>query len=226
MTDCIDDHHSEPGHVCNHGPSSMAESLDEIEFNRSIHAACIANNLDRVKSILDKGTRGGVAPADAFDSSGYTALHYASRAGNKEICTLLLTAGADVDAKTPELGATPLMRAVQQCHLLVVRLLISFGADLELVNSDQENIFHTLAKAAAAKSSSQNQGQDRANEFLELARWLRMKAKSQPERLQRMLRALDRQGKRPLDYLQDRVVNNSSTGELIEILTPQDVTAQ
>ena len=71
---CTDHHHHQPGHVCNHAPSSLAENLDEIEFSRSVHAACIANNSERVKAILAKGTRGGVAPADALDSSGYTAL--------------------------------------------------------------------------------------------------------------------------------------------------------
>lgn len=134
-----------------------------------------------------------------------------------------------MDAKTPELGATPLMRAVQQCHLLVVRLLISYGADLELVNSNHENVFHILAKAAVASSSSsssssqnQGQGQDPSHMFLELARWLKMKAKSQPGRFQRMLKALDQQEQRPLDLcLQDRISNT----ELVDILTQEVVTA-
>src|SRR5688572_30599742 len=79
--------------------------------------------------------------------------HYASRAGNKEICTLLLNAGADVDAKTPELGATALLRAVQQNHLDVTRLLLSYGADLTDCNADQENVFHVLACAASKPRS-------------------------------------------------------------------------
>jgi ankyrin repeat protein len=143
-----------------------------------------------------------------------------------------LNAGADVDAKTPELGTTSLMRAVQQDHLLVVRLLISYGADLELVNSNQENIFHMLAKAALTSSTSsstlspslsqvQEQRDQGNNKFLELARWLKVKASSESGRFQRMLQALDLQGQRPLDYLQSD--SNGCVVELQDLLTPDAV---
>ncbi|KAF9965534.1 Elongator subunit elp6 [Mortierella alpina] len=192
------------GHVCNHAPSSVSESLDEIEFSRSIHAACIANNVERVRSILSKGSsRGGVSPSTALDSAGYTALHYASRAGNKEICTLLLNAGADVDAKTPELGATALLRAVQQNHLDVTRLLVSYGADLADCNADQENVFHVLA-CAASKPRSDRKGEPQdPSEFLDLARWLRTKAAAQGK-LDSLLRARDSRSQRPMDHLEEQ----------------------
>ncbi|KAF9574415.1 Elongator subunit elp6 [Mortierella alpina] len=216
--DCAD--HNQPGHVCNHAPSSVSESLDEIEFSRSIHAACIANNVERVRTILSKGSsRGGVSPSSVLDSAGYTALHYASRAGNKEICTLLLNAGADVDAKTPELGATPLLRAVQQNHLDVTRLLVSYGADLADCNADQENVFHILACAAKRPRSDQNDN-DRPDpsEFLDLARWLRTKAAAQGK-LESLLRARDSRGKRPMDHLED----HSTIQHLLELPTPTDL---
>ncbi|KAF9961670.1 Ankyrin repeat domain-containing protein 39 [Mortierella alpina] len=197
---CTD--HNQPGHVCNHAPSSVSESLNEIEFSRSIHAACIANNVERVRSILSKGSsRVGDSPSTALDSAGYTALHYASRAGNKEICTLLLNGGADVDAKTPELGATPLLRAVQQNHLDVTRLLVSYGADLAECNADQENVFHVLACAAKKPRSDQNGHHQDLTEFLDLARWLRIKASAQGK-LESLLHARDSRGQRPMDYLQ------------------------
>ncbi|CAO3571387.1 unnamed protein product [Mortierella alpina] len=199
--ECTD--HHQPGHVCNHAPSSVSESLDEIEFSRSIHAACIANNVKRVRSILSKGTtRGGVSPSSAVDSAGYTALHYASRAGNKEICTLLLNAGADVDAKTPELGATALLRAVQQNHLDVTRLLVSYGADLTDCNVDQENVFHVLACAASKSRSDQKADSQDPSGFLDLARWLRIKAAAQGK-LDSLLRARDSRSQRPMDHVQE-----------------------
>ncbi|KAF9358155.1 hypothetical protein BGX26_002372 [Mortierella sp. AD094] len=197
--DCVD--HGQPGHICNLTPNLVSESLDEIVFSRSIHAACIANNFTRVQTILSKGSVSrGISPANVLDSAGYSALHYASRAGNKEICTLLLNAGADVNAKTPELGATPLMRAVQQNHLAVARLLVSYGAGVVERNSDQENIFHLLA-TAAKNSYNESKNYTSFDAFLELAQWLKMKAGSQPGRLESMLKARDVRGQTPAECL-------------------------
>ncbi|KAF8978131.1 Ankyrin repeat domain-containing protein 39 [Entomortierella lignicola] len=195
--------HGQPGHICNHIPNSVSENLDEIEFSRSIHAACIANNITRVQTILSKGSGSrGLSPVNSLDSGGYSALHYASRAGNKEICTLLLNAGASVNVKTPELGATPLMRAVQQNHLPVAQLLVSYGAKIDECNNDQENIFHILANAAR-RSYNESKSQSNVDTFLELARWLRIKAGSQLGRLDSMLRAQDAHGQTPVECLSD-----------------------
>ncbi|KAF9913569.1 Ankyrin repeat domain-containing protein 39 [Lobosporangium transversale] len=200
--------HNQPGHVCNHGISATAESLDEMDFSRSIHAACLNNNAARVQTILSKTIRGGISPANALDPAGYTALHYASRAGNKEICSLLLNAGADYDIKTPELGTTPLMRAIQQSHLDIARLLVSYGASVEAVNTNQENVFHILAIAAKNRiNSSSNKGNHEAvatvNRDMDMARWLKIKVKDQfgPERLAEMLQARDLGGQTPLECL-------------------------
>ncbi|KAF9401104.1 Elongator subunit elp6 [Mortierella sp. AD011] len=197
--DCVD--HGQPDHNCNHTSNLVSESLDEIEFSRSIHAACIANNFTRVQTILSKGSASqGISPANVLDSAGYSALHYASRAGNKEICTLLLNAGADVDAKTPELGTTPLMRAVRQNHLAIARLLVSYGASIDERNSDYENIFHILATAA---KNDYNESKNHAcfDAFLELAQWLKLKAGGQPGRLETMLKAQDIRGQTPAECL-------------------------
>lgn len=234
MSQCIE--HGKEGHVCNHGPSSFAESLDEVEFNRSIHAACTSNNLERVRTILAKQSR-GESPACALDSAGYTALvgrrrskkrkestcffwtlmlrhepffsqHYSSRAGNKEICTLLLNAGADVDAATPELGATPLMRAIQQGHLDVARLLVSYGASIDVRNSDQENIFHVLAIATSMDNTVQTS--DKTEKSAAMALWLLTKLDK--DRRIAMLTTSDAKGRRPVDYLK--------AGKLTALLTP------
>jgi hypothetical protein len=129
--------------------------------------------------------------------------HYASRAGNVEICTLLLNAGADVDARTPELGTSPLMRAVQQNHLAVARLLVSYGANIEESNSDKENIFHILA--IAAKNDATQSGISES--YLEMAQWLRTKTRSQQEgRLDRMLMAQDVRSRTPVQCLGEDAV--------------------
>ncbi|KAF9921771.1 Elongator subunit elp6 [Linnemannia zychae] len=202
--------HGHSGHVCNHAPSSVSESLDEIEFSRSIFAACTAHNVDRVQSILLRNKR-GESPATSRDSAGYTALHYASRTGNLATCTLLLNAGADVDAKTPELGTTALMRAIQQNHLDVAKLLVSHGANIREQNASRENVFHILALAIKEQASNGGGDDDADGGFLELATWLRNKAKmGHPGRLEELLQAHDARGMTPLEHL-DSVPTSTTT---------------
>ncbi|KAF8931963.1 Elongator subunit elp6 [Haplosporangium bisporale] len=129
-------------------------------------------------------------------------------AGNKEICTLLLNAGADVDAATPELGATPLMRSIQQGHLDVSRLLVSYGASIDVRNSDHENIFHVLAIAASKDNTMQTS--DKTEKSVAMALWLMTKLDK--DRRIAMLTASDVKGRRPVDYLE--------AGSLAALLTP------
>lgn len=59
-----------------------------------------------MRNLLDKG----VDP-NLEDKNGYTALHYAARAGHIGVCKILLNAGASVNAATRAGKATPLHRA-------------------------------------------------------------------------------------------------------------------
>ena len=52
----------------------------ELDFERGIWAAARDGEEDRVRELLKKGTH----PSQK-DSSGYTALHYASRAGHMDV---------------------------------------------------------------------------------------------------------------------------------------------
>lgn len=71
----------------------------------------IYNEIDRVKDFIAKGS------TMDRDNCDYTALHYAARSGNVEICKLLLNEGkADVNAVTKG-GATPLHRAAMMGKL-------------------------------------------------------------------------------------------------------------
>jgi len=120
----------------------------------------------------------------------------------------LLNAGADVDAATPELGATPLMRAIQQGHLDVARLLVSYGASIDVRNSDQENIFHVLAIATSMDNTVQTS--DKTEKSTAMALWLMTKLDK--DRRIAMLTASDAKGRRPVDYLK--------AGKLAALLTP------
>ncbi len=60
---------SAKGCNCSSKPSSLAQSLTEMDFERGIWQAALDGNMNRVRSLLDKG-----GDPDARDGSGYTAL--------------------------------------------------------------------------------------------------------------------------------------------------------
>ena len=60
---------SSEGCDCSSKPSSCAQSLTEMDFERGIWQAALDGDVKRVKSLLDKGW-----DPDARDGSGYTAL--------------------------------------------------------------------------------------------------------------------------------------------------------
>ena len=67
--------------TCSHTSSStVQQSMDEVEFERGIWAAARDGEEDRVMELLRKGW-----DPSSMDSSGYTALHYAARAGHKDV---------------------------------------------------------------------------------------------------------------------------------------------
>ena len=69
--------HSTHSSCCSSAPpTSTIQSMDEMEFERGIWAAARDGEEERVMELLARG----VAPS-CRDSSGYTALHYAARAG-------------------------------------------------------------------------------------------------------------------------------------------------
>lgn len=74
-------------------------------LNLTLPLAAIYNEVERVREFIKKGQ------AMARDDCDYTALHYAARNGNVEICKVLLDEGkVDVNAVT-KAGATALHRA-------------------------------------------------------------------------------------------------------------------
>ncbi|EXX55155.1 uncharacterized protein OCT59_004119 [Rhizophagus irregularis] len=136
-----DTHNHDGKSCCSHSstPNLYAQTLDELDFEKSIHYACLNNDINRVKTIISK--KGG-STVNEIDSTGYTPLHYAARKGYLDICRILIDYGADVNAITPELFSTPLHRASTYNHSKVVTSLLSSGAKPELQDSDGKTCLH------------------------------------------------------------------------------------
>nr|CAD7200225.1 unnamed protein product [Timema douglasi] len=136
QTDAMSHEHSHEC-TCPVTSSSVQQTLDELDFERGIWFAAQHDDIERVEKLLSKGT-----PVDTRDSAGYTALHYAARAGHTGMCERLISAGADVNATTRSGSATPLHRAAAAGRLQVVKLLLRSGADASSIDADGKNALH------------------------------------------------------------------------------------
>ncbi|NP_001280076.1 ankyrin repeat domain-containing protein 39 [Callorhinchus milii] len=127
---------------CCSGPSSVRQSLEEMDFERGIWSAANTGDMSGVRHFVEKGT-----DPDLPDRSGYTALHYASRRGDYELCEYLLSKGASSNVQTRG-GATPLHRAAYCGHLPVVTLLLTHSAAPTIADQDGMTPLHKAAERA------------------------------------------------------------------------------
>jgi len=88
--------------------------------------ACDGGQIATVRLLLQRG-----ANIEAVDNLGYTALHYASLHGARDVVKYLITLGADVDCRD-RCGRTPLMFAVYNDLSDILAILIEAGADVKL----------------------------------------------------------------------------------------------
>ena len=99
-----------------------------------LYMACTNNSAGMVDKLLKAGAE-----------SNISAFMQCAKAGNLETVNALLSRGADVNAKEPRWGQTPLMWAVAAKHPEVVRALIDHKAD---VNARSKSGFTPLMFAA------------------------------------------------------------------------------
>ena len=99
---------------------------------------------DTVKDVVDAD----ISKANACDSYGYSALHYAAQHGHEKIVAYLITKRANVDAAL--CGATPLHRAAASNAVECCRLLINAGADVNKRDESFKDLKTPLMKASAA----------------------------------------------------------------------------
>jgi ankyrin repeat protein len=113
---------------CNCKSSSLSQTLDEIDFTRSIHYSCLNNQLAQVQSKLSKNPQ----LVNSKDNYGYTPLvrliyhkyniilnnfytkHYAAKKGNLDICKYLVENGACVHQITNGQGTTVIFTKLTQ----------------------------------------------------------------------------------------------------------------
>ncbi|GAB6020803.1 Ankyrin repeat domain-containing protein 39 [Chamberlinius hualienensis] len=127
-------------HAYSH-PSSVHQTLNEMDFERGIWAAALEDDTAKISSHLEKGT-----DVNQPDTYGYTALHYAARNGNLEAVKLLLLNKADPNRKTRSGEGTPLQRAAYQGHVDIAKLLIQHGAIACTKDADGRTALHKAAE--------------------------------------------------------------------------------
>ncbi|KAM4676209.1 ankyrin repeat domain-containing protein 39 isoform 1-T2 [Discoglossus pictus] len=139
---CTSSHrHGEDGGSCCTGATpSVRETVEEMDFQRGIWSAALDGDLNRVRSLIQKGTDPNLP-----DNFGYTALHYSSRHGHLPVCHLLLESGADSNAQTRG-GSTPLHRAAYCGHVQVGEMLLEHGANPARTDSDGRTALHKAAE--------------------------------------------------------------------------------
>lgn len=176
-----DKDHSHSNGCCQSAKHGVEQTLDEIKFDNSLHQACVYDDIDSVKKKIAKlRSENRISEINATDKSGFTALHYAARNGNYEICKILIELNANVNAKTFNCGSTPLHRAAYMCHEKVVKLLLEKGANVLEKDCDFKTALHKCVERG------------RVN-FMDIAKLL---IKSSRETLD----VKDKFGKTPLDY--------------------------
>lgn len=127
--------------------SKFHQSLDELEFQKSIHQQVLSKNYVKVEKYLEKGF------VNQQDQSGYTPLLYAvGKNGDLEMAKLLLENGANPNDHTKIGRVTCLHRAVLAGRAEIVKLLLDWGADMSAVDLDNRTVFDCLRAITDTKT--------------------------------------------------------------------------
>lgn len=132
-------------HVCPKSPRGLGKEFSEQQkLNALLHVACSRNAVNTVRMLLQMGAEVNDNSMGAWSRCGVsrnTPLHAAAR-GSEEMISLLLDAGANINARNSA-GDTPLILAAKfRCSEPLMPaadsalLLLECGADASLRNND------------------------------------------------------------------------------------------
>jgi ankyrin repeat protein len=150
------------GKNCNHTAKFGCEqTLDEIEFEKSIFYACVQGDFEKVKSFISKR---GNQFVNEQDKNGYTCLHYAARNGHVKICQfLLISCRANSNLKTFSCKSTPLHRAAYMGNHEIVQLLLNNHSSPYEKDCDGKTALHKCVE----QLSIQTMNNEKSSKFLE-----------------------------------------------------------
>ena len=97
----------------------------------SIHQAVFDGNIEAIKQAIADGV-----DVNSKGIGGFTPLLIAAMEGHNEVVELLISKGADVDARQYGYGLSPLRFAAARGYKEIVELLISKGADVNAKRGD------------------------------------------------------------------------------------------
>ena len=98
-------------------------------------------NLKKIKSLLEKGASPN---SNYIRFSDFSLLHQAVRNNCPTLVEILISSGADLEAKDNS-GETPLHSAAERNHLELAELLISSGAEVNVKRNDGSMPLHDAA---------------------------------------------------------------------------------
>jgi len=116
--------------------SVLVSDVTVIEAARS-------GNLDEIRALVQKG-----ADVNASEGDGMTALHWAAEGNHAEAASILLYAGARLDARTRIGAYTPLLVASRVGNAEVLEVLLEAGADVHYRTTTGEMTALHFAAAA------------------------------------------------------------------------------
>lgn len=119
--------------LSSHERYQLARS-QEWENTPSLPLAAVFRDTETIKAMIAEGENPESSAAD-----GVTALMYSARFGELDVVHLLFNAGANVNQRDNERGATALICAAENAH---VTLLLSRGADPQVKRTSGHTFLH------------------------------------------------------------------------------------
>lgn len=131
-------------------PSARASAgaVDRPELNRRLIEAAKRESLDSVRELLEAGADVNVGEGEG--NKGQTSLHQAARAGSVELASLLVSRGANVNARAYG-DYTPLHVAAGLGQRAVAEYLIGKGADINALAPYQGAPLHAATLQGQAR---------------------------------------------------------------------------